>query len=310
MKDFDNVWHVYLRGNFKNDMFYNQDDKINVWNRLWLAALSTGTQILSAVILDNHLHINVIQSDDAGVSDFMHFFRLSITQYHNHRYHVQGTLGTRTFGRAPLKGNEDIKDCICYHARNTLHHKVFSNFMDYPFCTARWVFGLMNIDPDSCYNCKSLPSKVRKKYMPHRRYLPVGWLMTQQGMIVPPVSVLRADLVEELFGTLSHYIVELSHVTRREKDGQDTPEPSNVSRLTRETMDNTIAEYVAAHFKTPVPCMDTEQKIRAIEHLMTVFPKAGKCTLARVFNIPRSTLLHWLKIMDTFHDSLVKPVQF
>ena len=74
--------HLYLRGNFQQEMFFDKVDMINVWNRLWLSAEATGTQILSAEILNNHFHLNGIFRDEDQRTCFKrHFLRIAPKGY-------------------------------------------------------------------------------------------------------------------------------------------------------------------------------------------------------------------------------------
>ena len=234
--------HIYLRGNHKQDMFHDKVDKINVWNRYWLSAKATGTEVVSMTLLDSHLHGNNRFKQERQDSKFMHHFRLSITQYYNNRYEVRGMLGTRRFGRAVLRDLEDLKDCICYHIRNILHHGISQDYLNYPFSTALFVFGLSKIDPATCYTVETLPPNLARAYLPAREKLPKGWLMTREGMIVPPPEVFRADIVEALFGSREEYLETLSHRTTREagdpdRDGFRTDASDSRSVRTRRSFD-------------------------------------------------------------------------
>ena len=216
--------HLYLRGNHQQDMFHDKVDKINVWNRLWLSARATGIEILSATILDNHLHLTAILRHEGQDTDFMHHFRLSITQYYNRRYALKGMLGTRKFGRGTLSDTEDLIDCICYHIRNVLHHSISSNYLDYQFSTARYAFGLVSKKQRGYYTSETLPENLAHAYLPVREKLPEGWTVTAESLIVPPDRIFRSDIVEELFdSSREKYLETLSHRTSREANDEDEP---------------------------------------------------------------------------------------
>ena len=288
--------HLYLRGNFKQEMFFDKVDMINVWNRLWLSAEATGTQILSAEILNNHFHLNGIFRNEDQRTRFKRHFRLSITQYHNRRYEVSGTLGTRTLKHAALKDLEDIRDCICYHLRNVLHHGITSNYLDYPYSTVRYVFDLASANQQGFYTRETLPPNLAHAYLPSRVQLPKGWMMTREGLIVPPTGVFRADLVEELFdGSRDTYLETLSHRTTREtadtgpEDGFRTD--ANHSRV----YDEQVVEFVKENCRVPIPSMSEGQKMAAIYQIVEQFPEVNQRLLSRLFGIPNTTLAYRLK---------------
>ena len=289
--------HLYLRGNHKLDMFHDKVDKINVWNRVWLSAAATGTQILSLVILDSHLHMNALLKHEKQDSEYMHHFRMSITQYYNRRYGVSGTLGTRSFGRGFLQTIEDLKDCICYHIRNVLHHRIMLNFMNYTFSTARSVFGLSGIDPTDCYTCDTLPENMAHAYLPARAKLPQGWLMTGEGMIVPPPELFRADIVESLFGSRRDYLEVLSRKTTREASDRDSPESCTPAAELRnvQTLDEQITEFINTYSSTPLPAMTDTQRTAALYAVRERFTDVSLRTLERIFGIPSSTIKYRLK---------------
>ena len=288
--------HLYLRGNFQQDMFFDKVDMINVWNRLWLSAYATGILILSAVILNNHFHITCIFHDEDQRTRFKRHFRLSITQYHNRRYQVKGTLGTRTLKHADLKDKEDLKDCICYHIRNVLHHGITNNYLDYPYSTARYAFDLATENQQGFYTSKTLPDNLARAYLPAREKLQKGWMMTREGLIVPPTTVFRADIVEKIFdGTREDYLEALTHRTTREA-GDTGPEDgfhtdANDSRL----YDEQLSEFVKENCRIPIPSMSEGQKMEAIYQILEQFPKANRRLLSRLFGIPPTTLDYRIK---------------
>lgn len=288
--------HLFLRGNFKTDMFFDKVDMINAWNRIWLSAADTGTIVVSAEILNDHLHINAILKDETGDSEFMHHLRLSLTQYHNKRYCCHGTLGTRKFGRGLLKDLDDLKDCICYHIRNVLHHRITPDFMNYKYSTAKFVFDLSGINPEDCYTRRTLPENLARAYLPARVNLPYGWLMTKEGMIVPPKEVFRPDIIEALFNTKEEYLAALCIRTRREANDED--EPLVQTRLDSRSADERVATFVHEHCGIAIPTMDSVQRMEAIHLAHNAFPKVSAQSLARIFSVPASTIKYWLKRRD------------
>jgi len=290
--------HLYLRGNFKHDMFYDKVDCINAWNRIMLSAMATGVIILSVVILNNHFHITVIVKDLDQLAQFKHHLRLSITQYHNFRYKVRGTLGTRTLKNAALKDEDDVADCVCYHARNVLHHGLRKDFMDYPFSTVRWVFGLENDSQKGVYNRDSLPGNLERAYLPARVQLPKGWWVTRDGMIVPPETVFKRGLIESLFhGSKEIYLERLSQQTAREEANQDEPVFEKYASDSRNfrSPDERVAEFVSSNCHLPIPSMTDAQKMEAITLVLKEFPSAKLSWLSRLFGIPYTTLYYRLR---------------
>lgn len=286
--------HLYLRGNFRQEMFFDKVDLINVWNRLWLSAKATGVIILSVVILNNHLHITAIFQSNEQRKRFKKHFRMSITQYHNIRYQVHGTLGTRDFKHGILKGCEDLEDCICYHIRNILHHGISTDIMNYTFSTARYIFDLQLDSQKGIYTRENLPANLAKAYLPIRVQLPKEWQMTREGLIVPPKEVFRRDMVETLFnGSREEYLEKLEQKTMREAD--DIDEPCTDTAPLRLCKDQEIVEYVKRNCRIPIPSMNPNQKMEAIHQIIEEYPNVKRRLLSRIFSIPNSTLVYRLK---------------
>lgn len=255
--------HLYLRGNFQQDMFYDKVDIINVWNRLWLSAKATGAQIVSFVILNNHLHIIVIFTSDEQRAKFKQHFRQSITQYHNRRYQVKGTLGTRRLNHGNLKDTDDVKDCLCYHIRNVVHHGITAYYLEYPFSTARYVFGLESDSQKGYYTWDNIPDNLARAFLPARKQLPKEWRMTREGMIVPPEGVFRRDIIEAIFNnSVDDYLETLTHRTTREAADKEEPELAHPAGHLRNvpTPDEQVVEFVRANSRIPIPSMTDKQK--------------------------------------------------
>lgn len=287
--------HLYLRGNFRQDMFFDKVDMINVWNRLWLSAEATGTQILSAEILNNHFHLTGVFRNEEQRTRFKRHFRLSITQYHNRRYDVYGTLGTRTLKHAELKDIEDIRDCICYHLRNVLHHGITGNYLDYPYSTARYVFDLASTGQQGFYTSETLSENLARAYLPAREKLPKGWMMTREGLIVPPTGVFRADLVEALFdGSRDTYLETLTHRTTRESADTGPEDGFRTNANDSRVYDEQMSEFVKENCRVPIPSMSEGQKMAAIYQIVEQFPRANRRLLSRLFGIPPTTLAYRL----------------
>ena len=288
--------HLYLRGNHQQDMFHDKVDKINVWNRLWLSAKAIGVEILSVEILDNHLHLIVLLRYEGQETEFMHHFRLSITQYYNRRYALKGMLGTRKFGRATIFDAENLKDCICYHIRNVLHHGISNNYLDYPFSTARYAFGLISPKQRGHYTSETLPDNLAHTYLPIREKLPEGWTVTSEGLIVPPERIFRSDLVEELFGSSREkYLKTLTHRTTREANDEDEPCAKRESLASAQTPDETVVEFIKRESQIPLPTMSFKQKIESATNVRSEFSKISYKTLERILGIPASTIRYNIK---------------
>jgi len=288
--------HVYLRGNRKEDLFYDQTDFRCVWNRMWLAAYYTDTQILAAELLTNHFHI-IIKVEakidcEPGESKFMHYFRMSMTHYINKRYDVSGSLGARNFGRSIIgdikddNGN-DLRDAICYTLRNVKHHNIQEDFLNWKWSTARSSFGIET--NDDIYVAPSIPKDRLKHILPSGIEIPNGWKVTTDNIILPPANTFDSQFVEELFDNKDKYLQTLDQVTLREQRNENESD-SFKKKSNKKTLDLDIIGYIHTVFQTNIPNMNTKQKLNAAKEICKVLPEISSMQLSRILGIPYTTL--------------------
>ena len=126
MKDMEGgyFYHICLRGNNHQDLFYTNNDLVQVVNRLAIAAKETNTDVIAFCFLHNHFHL-VIKTKDK--SSFVHYFRMSLTAYFNREHNCIGNVGTRKhFSKhlllPSLDDGDELKNVISYVLRNPLWH--------------------------------------------------------------------------------------------------------------------------------------------------------------------------------------------
>jgi len=298
------IKHIYIRGNYRQDLFYDKIDYINAWNRIWLSAKATGVEILAIEILSNHLHVCVQIRTVVGhlwVSEFIHHLRMSLSWYVNHRYDVHGSLGSRRYGcgkvaEITVDNGEDLKDLIRYIIRNVKHHGITEYYHKWPYSTFRHIFDLF--DESETFQQEGIPANLLKAYLPASCKFPKNWLMTKDGLIVPPPEIFPREDIEALFKDVRTYLKECSQVTSREKESEaETQErrlgcnrASSSSRVT----DQEIIDYVSLKTSTPIISMDRQQRLNQIYNILKAFPEAGLRQVSRIMQIPTGTIRYWI----------------
>lgn len=296
--------HVYIRGNYRQDIFFDKVDYINAWNRLWLSAFATGVEIFAAEFLSNHLHlcIKVVKKYCARVgglqlSNFIHHFRMSLSAYFNRRYNVHGSLGSRRYGAGhvidiEIDGGEDLRDLIRYILRNVTHHGIEKNYSAWPFSTYSFVFGLFE---KQTARFEDIPEKVQRAFTPSSALVPKDWLMTKEGMIIPPEKVFRCQEIESIFINRNYYINACSIPSRRETNKKDESNERLVGRkLSVSITDQDIIDYVGQHSLIPIVSMTKGQIKDAVLAILKEFPKASTRQLSRILHVPASTVGYWI----------------
>lgn len=298
MEDYQ-FYHIYLRGNHKQDFFYKKNDYINVINRLALAAYHTSTKIWALEYLSNHFHL-VIETKDR--SAFMHYYRLSITQWYNHEYGGNGSIGGRHHGWGRITnpsedGGEDLKDAISYTLRNCKKHGILDDFYNYPWSTIRLYYNKRQ-------NSTSLISKREASaFFPIHAIIPDHYRIDKSGMIVPQ-DFINVQGVEKLFGTIENFKNALSKPSRREINNQTDLERLKATiprhNAQKPILDIVISEEILAHLdlysqkyrNAPrnILQMTFDEKILMAKYIKKQYPRCSVAQLARILLVPDSTL--------------------
>ena len=324
--------HIFVRGNHRDDIFYDKVDMINAWNRIWLSAAATGVLVVAVVLLNNHFHLCICIPDDdsdSKISDFMHHLRMSLSSYFNRRYQVHGSLGQRRFGKADVvditidKG-EDLRDLICYIHRNPTHHNVTPHFEKWQFNS--FVYMAEYFDAESLVYAKAHVGKISAEsysivqeqtqgqsgslsskssndcadvnsYIPHRVTLPRDWESNSVGMIIPPAELFPRKIIVSIFKDRYAFLMNHCRVTARESRNDECDERPLKKRPKRmRPSDSQIIGHVEAVMGIHIVMMEKNQKISALKMAKQRFPDATLKQLQRIFSVPCSTVSYWLRL--------------
>lgn len=305
------IVHLYIRGNYRQDIFFDLVDFVNAWNRIWLSAEAAFVEILAVQILSNHLHIclrfrppkghpNPKVLEDQWLSNFVHHLRMSLSYYFNRRYDVHGSLGSRRYGSALVidieeDGGEDLRDLIRYILRNVTHHKITEDYRNWRYSTFKNIFGLA--DETSYLRGAEIPENLLKAYIPHSRNVPRDWAMTPEGLIIPPEELFPRAELERLFGSREAYLEACDTPTRREFERDAERHERRLNSAERNdgaVKDQTIIDYITDKSLVPIVSMTREQRAFAVKTIKKAFPAASIRQLSRIFHTPSSTIVFWL----------------
>lgn len=291
------IKHLYIRGNYRQDILFDKIDFTNAWNRIWLSALAKNVDILAVEILSNHIHI-IVRTKLGGpqLFQFVHHLRMSLSYYFNRRYDVHGSLGSRRYGSAtvtPIEADagEDLRDLICYIHRNVKHHGIRDDYQNWPYSTFRALFGLS--EDQETYTGEAIPKELLKAYTPASCPIPDTWSMTAQGLIVPPPEIYPREEIEKLFAGLAPYLQASNTPTRRESN--DAPHEEKIGRKSQKISDQQIMDYIQEHSLIPIISMSRDQCTLAAKAVKRAFPKVSLRQLSRILHIPTTSLHYYLE---------------
>lgn len=302
--------HLYIRGNYRQDIFFDKVDFINAWNRIWLSARATGVKIYACEILSNHFHTvvggprmrkkdgeNCTKPGRPWLSNYVHHLRMSLSYYFNKRYDVHGSLGSRRYGSANViaieeDGGDDLRDLIRYINRNVKHHGISDNYQNWPYSTFNFVFELSKSLKKNVRYGKDIPENLKKAYLPATCELPSNWGMTPEGLLIPPEGVFPHTEIEKLFGSLANYLKACDTRTIRESKSEAHEE--KLGRTPNRTTDQQIINFIEERSLIPIVTMNKKQLALAAKAVQQAIPNVSIRQLSRILHLPASTLKYIL----------------
>jgi putative transposase len=85
------LYHIIVRGNQKQDIFHDDQDRIGYLNRLKRYKKERGFLLYAYVLMANHIHL-LIETLNTPISKIMQLINLTYTQYFNKKYDKVGHL--------------------------------------------------------------------------------------------------------------------------------------------------------------------------------------------------------------------------
>lgn len=121
-------FHVYIRGNSRFTVFYTEEDFIGFLQRCNAVAKKYDTKIVAFILLDNHVHLQVITN---ALTAFVRSLLISFTQWHNKRKGFSGKLFSTPFSSSQIYSKALIAENILY---------IFSNPIIAGICQHPWEY--------------------------------------------------------------------------------------------------------------------------------------------------------------------------
>lgn len=129
--------HVYLRGNSRNTVFYDDIERIVFIMKLNQYAIKFGVIIYAFVLMDNHIHIQI---NTNRLSEFMRSFLHSYVVWYNKKNDGSGNLFCSPFGSASKVSKFWQIDRILYILQNPVKHGACQHPGDYKWSSYHFQF--------------------------------------------------------------------------------------------------------------------------------------------------------------------------
>ena len=111
------IYHVILRGNNRQKIFYNDDDRIFMLNRIKKYLEQTEIELYAYCLMDNHVHL-LIGKANPNLSKFVQKLATSYAMYFNRKYDRSGHLFQGRFKSEPVESDEYFKTVFSYILQN------------------------------------------------------------------------------------------------------------------------------------------------------------------------------------------------
>lgn len=124
-----NIYHVFNRGVGHQFIFEDDDDRIELLNRVVRLSSSLHVTVLAWVLMNNHVHF-LLHASMASISVFMQRLQSAYASYFNERHHHLGHLFQGRFGSQGIESNEQLLAVMRYIHRNPVEAGL-SKTLDY-----------------------------------------------------------------------------------------------------------------------------------------------------------------------------------
>lgn len=138
------MYHVIMRGNNKQVLFYNDDDRLYLLSHIKKYSNQLNIEIYSYCLMSNHIHM-LIGNATPKISLFIQKLATSYAMYFNRKYERSGHLFQGRFKSEPVENDEYFKTVTRYILQNPTKANICS------FRKYRWnsyIETVINDSPD------------------------------------------------------------------------------------------------------------------------------------------------------------------
>lgn len=228
---------MYLRGNNRNTVFYDDTERIIFIMKLNQYAIHFSVIIFAFVLMDNHVHLHIKTS---RLSEFMKAFLQSYVRWYNKKNGTSGNLFSSPFGSASKGSKSWHIDRILYILQNPVKHGACLHPSEYKWSSYHFQFrqknplrNFLKIDPsfinseftskevlDSALLKKTLSlSEFKEDFINSKACVPDEEISKQLMSYINSISISQLkktemkDLIKFLYFSANATIRQISSVT-------------------------------------------------------------------------------------------------
>lgn len=111
------IYHIIIRGNNKQEIFYNDEDRNFLLNRIQKFSEELEISIYAYCLMSNHVHL-LIGNGNRNMSKFMLKLNTSYARTFNRKYERTGHLFQGRYLSKPIETDESFKTILRYILQN------------------------------------------------------------------------------------------------------------------------------------------------------------------------------------------------
>lgn len=207
----------------------NREDYIRLQNQIALCGFRFDSDILAYSLMSTHYHI-ILQTD--CIAEFARILKGSYTQYFNHKYLRQGTLGSH-YHCLGLSDIPHILAAVSYVLRNPLHHGISATPFSYPFSSIDSYF---RQSIHHGYQRAKIPAHYRPRIAKNRKK-PQPFITGSQRQFLPE-SFVQTNMIEHFFKTERSFLFYMNRPSNEEWIAEQKRTNSGKDAITLEIIEN------------------------------------------------------------------------
>ncbi|MFA5848916.1 MAG: transposase [Bacteroidales bacterium] len=135
------IYHIYLRGNSKFIIFYEDDDYRQFCKCIDIARVKHRAKIYAYALMDNHIHLLV---RCVAIDKFVSGFMIGFVMWYNRKYKLSDRLCQSPYNSAVKNTYAKIRSSILYILQNPVKARMCSTHEEHKWSSYKMYFN--NID--------------------------------------------------------------------------------------------------------------------------------------------------------------------
>lgn len=158
-------YHIVVRGNRRQDIFYEQADRLMYLDKLRRVRARSGFKLHAYVLMTNHVHM-LMETGNVNIADIMRDINGFYTREFNNKYELVGHLFQGRYRSILVERDNYLLEVSRYIHLNPVRAKIVARPEDYPWSSYRgYVHGSDDLlFADTILGMIGSPGKVREQY--------------------------------------------------------------------------------------------------------------------------------------------------